>query len=65
MLGTLSQIPDKHNNYERKLSYMLELPLSKEMFQEHSLFLLKEHCKTFSIYSERAILLLEKLEALK
>lgn len=65
MLGTLSQIPDKDNFYEKKVDYMLELPLTKEMFEEHSLFLLKEHCKLFSPYCKKLELLLEKLEKLE
>ena len=65
MLGTLSQIPDEDNNYENKIDYMLKIPLSKEMFTEHSLFLLKEHCKLFSPYSKGAKKLLKKLEELE
>ena len=64
MLGTLSQIPDKDNHYEEKLDYIINPPLSKEMFKEHSLYLLKEHCKLFSPYSEKAFELLKKLETL-
>lgn len=65
MLGTLSQIPEKgENDYEEKLDHMLNLPLSKEMFKEHSLFLLKEHCKIFSEYNNKAKELLKKLETL-
>lgn len=66
MLGILSQIPEKgENDYEEKLDHMLNLPLTKEMFKEHSLFLLKEHCKIFSEYSEKAKELLIKLESLE
>ena len=65
ILGTLSQIPDEDNRYEEKLNNMLSISLSKSMFKEHSLFLLKEHCKLFSPYSEKAKKLLIKLNELK
>jgi len=64
MLGTLSQIPDKDNHYEEKVDYMLSLSLSKELFREHSLYLLKEHCRLFSPYSKKTTELLKKLETL-
>jgi len=37
------------------------MPLSKDMFKEHSLFLMKEHCKLFSPYNNKARELLDKL----
>ena len=40
------------------------MPLSKDMFKEHSLFLMKEHCKLFSPYSDKAKELLNKLNEL-
>jgi len=64
-LCKLIQLPDpEHNYYEEKLNYLLNLPLSKEMFKEHSLYLLKEHCKIFSEYNDKAKELLKKLETL-
>ena len=41
--------------------YHIDLSLSKDLFKEHSLFLLKEHCKLFSPYSNKARELLDKL----
>ena len=64
-LGELSQIPEPSANcYNKKIEYLLNLPLSRDMFKEHSLFLVKEHCKLFSPYSEKAKELLNKLESL-
>ena len=64
-LGELSQIPEpSENHYNKKIEQILNLPLSKDLFREHSLFLMKEHCKLFSPYSEKAIELLKKLETL-
>lgn len=64
-LGELSQIPEpSENHYNKKIEYILNLPLSKNLFKEHSLFLLKEHCKLFSPYSDKAKKLLKKLESL-
>ena len=64
-LGELSQIPEPfENHYNKKIEQILNLPLSKDIFKEHSLFLMKEHCKLFSPYSDKAIELLEKLETL-
>lgn len=61
-LGELSQIPEpSENHYNKKIEYILNLPLSKDMFKEHSLFLMKEHCKLFSPYSDKARELLDKL----
>ena len=64
-LGELSIIPEpSENHYNKKIEQILNLPLSKDLFREHSLFLMKEHCKLFSPYSEKAIELLKKLETL-
>ena len=64
-LGELSQNPESfENHYNKKIEQILNLPLSKDLFREHSLFLMKEHCKLFSPYSEKAIELLKKLETL-
>ena len=61
-LGELSQIPEPtENHYNSKIEQILNLPLSKDMFKEHSLFLMKEHCKLFSPYSNKARELLDKL----
>jgi hypothetical protein len=61
-LGELSQIPEpSENHYNKKIEYILNLPLSKDMFKEHSLFLMKEHCKLFSPYNNKARELLDKL----
>ena len=51
--------------YEENCIYMLERPLTKEMFYDHSLFLIKESLKTFSPYSNKAKELLKKLEQLE
>ena len=40
--------------YEDKISKLIDLPITKEMFKDHSLFLLKEHLNLFSPYSEKA-----------
>ena len=66
-LGKLSQIPESfENHYEQKLSHVLNLLQSGiNIFTEHSLFLMKEHCKLFSPYSEKAKELLNKLEGLE
>ena len=37
---------------------------NKDMFKEHSLFLMKEHCKLFSSYSNKAKELLNVLNQL-
>ena len=64
-LGRLSQIPESsENHYEEKINHVLSI-LSDKIFKEHSLFLLKEHCKLFSPYSEKAKELLNKLELMK
>lgn len=64
-LGELSQIPEPtENHYNKKIEQILNLPLSKDLFKEHSLFLLKEHCKLFSPYSDKAKELLNKLNEL-
>ena len=61
-LGELSQIPEpSENHYNKKIEKLLNMPLSKDLFKEHSLFLLKEHCKLFSPYSDKARKLLDKL----
>lgn len=49
--------------YENKISKLINLPVKKEMFKEHSLFLLKEHLKLFSSYSEKAKQLLDVINA--
>lgn len=64
-LGELSQIPEPtENHYNSKIEKLLNMPLSKDMFKEHSLFLMKEHCKLFSPYSDKAKELLNKLNEL-
>lgn len=64
-LGKLSQIPEpSENHYNKKIEKLLNMPLSKDMFKEHSLFLMKEHCKLFSPYSNKAKELLNKLNKL-
>ena len=64
-LGELSQIPEPYeNHYNKKIEQILNLPLSKDMFKEHSLFLMKEHCKLFSSYSNKAKELLNVLNQL-
>ena len=61
-LGELSQIPEpSENHYNKKIEKLLNMPLSKDMFKEHSLFLMKEHCKLFSPYNNKARELLDKL----
>ena len=61
-LGELSQIPEpSENHYNKKIEKLLNMSLSKDMFKEHSLFLLKEHCKLFSPYNNKARELLDKL----
>lgn len=61
-LGELSQIPEPtENHYNSKIEKLLNMSLSKDLFKEHSLFLLKEHCKLFSPYSNKARELLDKL----
>ena len=65
-LGELSKIEEPfENEYNKKLQHLLNLSLSTDLFKEHSLFLLKEHCKLFSPYSDKAKELLKKLEELK
>ena len=51
--------------YEENCNYMLSRPLKKEMFHDHSLFLIKESLKVFSPYCEKAKELLQKLERLE
>ena len=64
-LGKLSQIPEpSENHYNKKIEKLLNMSLSKDMFKEHSLFLMKEHCKLFSPYSNKAKELLNKLNKL-
>ena len=64
-LGELSQIPEPtENHYNSKIEKLLNIPLSKDMFKEHSLFLMKEHCKLFSPYSNKVKELLNKLNEL-
>lgn len=64
-LGELSQIPEpSENHYNSKIEKLLNMSLSKDMFKEHSLFLMKEHCKLFSPYSDKAKELLNKLNEL-
>ena len=64
-LGELSQIPEPNeNHYEHKIVQVLNLPLSKDLFKEDSLSILKEHCKLFSPYNEKTKELLNKLETL-
>ena len=64
-LGELSQIPEPNeNHYEAKIVDVLNLPLSKDLFKEDSLSILKEHCKLFSPYNEKTKELLNKLETL-
>ena len=64
-LGELSQIPKPNeNHYEHKIVQVLNLPLSKDLFKEDSLSILKEHCKLFSPYNEKTKELLNKLETL-
>ena len=55
---------EKLLKYEENCDYMLKRNLTKDMFHDNSLFLMKESLKTFSSYSEKAKLLLEKLEKL-
>lgn len=50
--------------YEENCDYMLERNLTKEMFHDHSLFLMKESLIVFSPFSEKAKKLLTKLELL-
>ena len=65
-LGQLSMIPEfSENHYEDKINHVLNLDLSKDLFKEHSLFLMKEHCNFFSSYSDKAKELLKKLEELE
>ena len=65
-LGQLSMIPESsENHYEDKINRVLNNCLSKELFTEHSLFLMKEHCRFFSLYSDKAKELIEKLEMLE
>lgn len=64
ILGALLQNLIGKEIYEKKLNLMLSLPLTKECFGEHSLFLLKEHCKLFSPYNDKVKELLQKLEQL-
>ncbi len=64
-LGQLSMISEpSENHYENKINRVLDNCLSKELFTEHSLFLMKEHCRFFSSYSKKAKQLLKKLESL-
>ncbi len=64
--GKLIQIPEENENlYKEKIEYMLNLPLTRDMFKEHSLFLIQEHCKLFSPYCESTKKLLSKLQSLQ
>ena len=64
-LGQLSMIPEpSENHYEDKINHVLRV-LSDKIFTEHSLFLMKEHCRIFSPYSDKAKELLKKLEILE
>lgn len=64
-LGDLSLIPEpSENEYNKKIKHVLSLNLNKDLFKEHSLYLMKEHLKLFSSYSEPAKKLLKKLESL-
>lgn len=65
-LGELSQIPEPtENHYEAKIVQVLNLPLSRDLFKEDSLSILKEHCKLFSPYNEKTKELLKKLDELE
>lgn len=55
----------KSYGYEKKVKDMLNMPLTKEMFKEHSLFLLKTHLELLAPYNKLTKQLLEKLYALK
>lgn len=64
ILGELSKLDESTcNEYEQKIEHVLRI-LSKDIFKEHSLFLMKEHCKLFSPYNDKAKELLKKLEEL-
>ena len=65
-LGELSQIPEPtENHYQAKIVQVLNLPLSRDLFKEDSLSILKEHCKLFSPYNEKTKELLKKLDELE
>lgn len=55
---------NKIQKYEENCDYMLQRNLTKDMFHDNSLFLMKESLKTFSSFSCKAKSLLEKLESL-
>lgn len=55
---------NKIQKYEENCDYMLQRNLTKDMFHDNSLFLIKESLKTFSSFSDKAKSLLEKLENL-
>ena len=50
--------------YDKKITLLLNTNLTNDMFTEHSLFLMKEHLKIFSQYSDKAKELLKRLEEL-
>lgn len=64
-LTTYDCLRKKIVKYEENCDYMLHRTLTKEMFYDHSLFLIKESLKTFSPYCEKAKELLIKLEHLE
>lgn len=51
--------------YDERCQYLIDNFPTRNMFKEHSLFLLKESLKTFSPYSDKAKELLIKLESLE
>lgn len=52
------------NEYNSRCEFLIQNPPTKDMFREHSLFLLKESLKLFSQYSEKAKQLLNQLNKL-
>lgn len=52
------------NTFDRKCQFIIDNMPTKDMFKDHSLFLLKESLKIFSPYSNKAKELLTKLESL-
>ncbi len=58
-------LPDDYYGYNGKLYDLLKFDFKKEMFKEHSLFLLKAHLKAFAPYHRLAKKLLVKLENLE
>ena len=51
--------------YDDNCKYMLDRTLTKDMFHNNALFLIKESLKTFSPYCKNAKKLLKKLEELE